>query len=699
MRIARRRRLTPPHASRPTRAPWAVAAVAAAVHGSCLAEAAAPAPSAAAGETSQVVVTGEKTARSLKDTASSVRVFGARELGENPGLQSLEGLMSGIGNVTSSGNNNFAPAVRGVDGTGPAQGADAFLGGTRPRLNVVVDGRTSSYNEVIFGDLGLWDTAQVEVFRGTQSLLQGRNSIAGTIVYKTNDPTFEPEFGVRALAGSRDLRELAAVVSRPLNDEWALRIAVDRQSGRSFVRGFRSYEGVDDPGEVESHMARAKLLYRSQGVPGLRSLLTLAYNDHRAPQGEEVARPFEAKVSSYPLMPVFEPRASSAVWDLDVPLGERLALENRIVYGKVKVARHAVPGDGNVQIRGHDLAVEPRLRYTGAGFKGLVGLYAFSASQRDEIDLFGGGGWDDRTRTYALYGEGTLALRSDLDLTLGARWEREERFRQGAMAMFVTDFNATYNTFLPKLGLAWRTTPDTTVGATISRGYNGGGAAFTYDEPFTNYTYKPEYVWNAEAFARSSALDGRLTFTGNVFYSRYKDMQLPFDLNPDPAIWAYVVRNAPRASTYGAELGAAWRPTEALRVAAEIGLLKTRIDRYPDSGVQGHELPRAPAATANVDVSWRAGNGLQVGASARYSTAYYSDVTNVPRGRTQPGWVANLRASYPVGPARLFAYVTNVFDSDRPVLLGTDPGAASDAGDTASLHRPRTLGVGVEAWF
>lgn len=647
-----------------------------------------------------VVVTGEKTQRSLTGTSSSVRVITSREIGENPGLMSTDGLLGNIANVTASGVQNLAPAVRGVDGTGPAQGADAFLAGTRPRLNIVVDGRTASYNEVTFGELGLWDVNQVEVFRGTQSLLQGRNSIAGTVVYKTNDPTFEPEFGARVLFGNHRQREYAAVLSTPLDDEWALRIALDHQGSQSFASGYQPYEGVSDPGAFESNMARAKLLYRSKAVPGLRSLWTLSHADHRGPQTESVARPFENKASSYPAMPVFAPHVTSAVWDLDWKLSEAVTFENRIVYGDLYIRRKAVPADGNATIRGRDFAVEPRLRLASADqtLNGFVGLYAFDAKQRDDIDLFGGGAWDDKTQTYAVYGEGTWTVQPDLDLTFGSRYEREHRYRKGSLAFFLTDFDETYDTFLPKLSVAWRTSPHTTVGAAISRGYNGGGAAFTYDEPYTNYTFEPEYVWNYEAFVRSNLLDDRLRLTANVFHSRYRNMQVPFDQNGDPAVWSYIVLNAPRASTYGAELGMTWLPQAGLKLAAELGLLHTNIDEYPGSGVEGHELPRAPAATLNLDVQWRTPVGLQLGASARYSTAYYSEVTNVPRGRVEPGWIANLRAAYPIGSAKVFAYVNNVLDSDRPILVSADAnGQASN--DTASLPRPRSVGVGVEAWF
>ena len=316
------------------------------------------------------------------------------------------------------------------------------------------------------------DVKQVEIFRGAQSTLQGRNAIAGTLIYTTNDPTFVPEYAGRIAASSYNGREIAALASGPIIDgELAYRLALDHQSHDSDVKGFLGYPGVDDPGAFESN------------------------------------------------------------------------------------------------------------------------------------------------------------------------------------------------------------------------------------EPYVNYTYKPEYVWNLEGFARSRLLDGRLRLTGNIFYSRYKDMQLPFDLNPDPAVWAYVVRNAPRAETYGAELGATWLPQPSLELSAEVGLLHARVTRYDGSGVAGHELPRAPRLTSVLGANWRAANGLEVGASAHYSTAYYSDITNVTRGRVEPGWLANTRISYPIGKAKLFAYVNNVFDSKRPVLVSADPGDAIGASDVANLPQARTIGVSIEAWF
>lgn len=678
-----------------------------AVWGACLVPAhAQPAPSSAAAELPPVVVTGEKTLRTIERTEPSVKVFGARDLEANPGLRSSRDLLENTVNVTGSGTQNLAPAVRGIDGTGPSQGSDAFLAGTRSRLNIQVDGRSASFNEITFGDLGLWDVRQVEVFRGAQSTLQGRNAIAGTVIYRTNDPSFVPEYGGRVLVGNGQERQVAAVASGPLIDgELAYRLAVDRRSFQTFVRGFEGYPGVDDPGEFESSTVRGKLLYQPQGPGGFTTLVTLARTQNRAPQAEGVARPFRDLRSpadpAYAQMSTFEPRATSGVVDTTWALSDAWTFENRIVVGDFAIRRRATPGNGSALIDGRDFTLEPRLHYRApdSGWSGFVGLHAFGAKQRDTLDLFGGGAWDDRTRTVALYGEATVALAPSLDLTAGGRYEREHRRRSGTLAFFTTDFDETYNTFLPKLSLAWKADERNTFGVALSRGYNGGNAGFTYDAPYVNYSYDPEYVWNFETFARSRLLDDRLRLTANVFYSRYKDMQLPFDLNPDPNVWAYVVRNAPRAETYGAELGLSWLPRRELELGAEAGLLRARVTRYPDSGVQGHELPRAPRLTTALNVNWRAPQGWTAGATARYSTAYYSDITNLPRGRVHPGWIVNARAGMPIGYAWLFAYVNNLFDTQRPLLISADPGDLAGVADVANLPRPRTIGVGVEIWL
>lgn len=117
--------------------------------------------------------------------------------------------------------------------------------------------------------------------------------------------------------------------------------AADRQFHESFVDGLESTRAPATPAS-SSRRCRGKLLYRSKSESGLRSLLTLAHEQHKGPQTEDVRRPFGDQESSYPPMPAFAPQVSSGVRDLELPLSDCVAFENRVVYGDIHVERRAL---------------------------------------------------------------------------------------------------------------------------------------------------------------------------------------------------------------------------------------------------------------------------------------------------------------------------------------------------------------------
>lgn len=647
-----------------------------------------------------VVVTAEKRDRSLQDTDTSAVVLDAQAL-DRRGINDSNEVLANIANVTSTGTSNFAPAVRGVDGTGPAQGADAFFAGSRARLNVQIDGRPASYNEVVFGTSSMWDVEQVEVLRGPQSTLQGRNAIAGTLAISTRDPTWTTEAGVRLLAGNHRRRQAAFYLSGPLDEQFAYRITGDFQTHRSFVE-FTPYPGEIDPSDFSSRTLRGKLLFEPRALDGdLRALLTLQHVDAHGPQVVTEESPFGEHNADFPLMSTFAPRARSGILDIQWQLNDRLTFENLLAATDLYVERNAPPGQGIARINADEYVLEPRLSLDqGDGrWSGVGGVYLFHAEQDEFIDFPVDSYFDDRIDTAAVFGEGTLALREDLDLTLGARYERETHSRRGGDSNGVLvqiDIDETYTAFLPKIGLAWHPDETWTLGVFAARGYNGGGGGITFEFPIVAYNFEPEYVRNYEAWFRARLAGGRVQLTGNLFYGDYRDMQLPFDLNPDPSIWSVVVRNADRARNYGAELGLRWLPVAGLQLYGDLGLLETEVTEYPGSQIQGHEFASAPTVTANFGFAWTGVDGLEASANARYSDGYYSSIENRPRGKTDPYWLLDAKAGYRVGHAYLFAYVDNLLDSETPLRL--TPGATV-ADDVATLPQPRSYGLGLQLEF
>ncbi|HTO40755.1 MAG TPA: TonB-dependent receptor, partial [Rhizomicrobium sp.] len=210
--------------------------------------------------------------------------------------------------------------------------------------------------------------------------------------------------------------------------------------------------------------------------------------------------------------------------------------------------------------------------------------------------------------------------------------------------------------------------------------------------PFVSYQYNPEYVWDYEGFVRASLLDSQVTLTANVFYNTYKDLQLPFALSA----LSTVIRNAERATTYGAEATAHYRPMHMIDLFASIGLLQTRVDRSADPSLQGNDLARSPAFTSSVGFNVTPWQKLMLNADLRYTDAYYSDATSTARGRTKPHALVNAQVSYSFDVARVFVATRNLFDSRAAIAIL--PGATA-ALDAVTITEPRTFTIGIEKAF
>ncbi|HWV16927.1 MAG TPA: TonB-dependent receptor [Cellvibrio sp.] len=640
----------------------------------------------------EITVVGEKTNRSLRDTASSVIAITDEGLAKAPGIVSVANLLDHIPNLVNVEPGNDAPAVRGVDGTGPASGANAFFAGTRPRLNYQVDGRTLGFNEAVFQDSSVWDVSQVEVYRGPQSTLQGRNSIAGAVVMKTADPTFDWQGKARGIIGDQKHRVNSLALSGPLVDNLlAFRLAGDHQSSETAVK-FTPYAEEDDPTLYRTETLHGKLLYTP--TEDIRSLLTVGVTDGRAPQSERVIRPFEDRIAQFPKQPTFHSKNTYGIWDTSWGISDRVALELNLSYTDFHTDRHAPSGQGNLQIDGDETVVQPMLRLgeKDGTLSGFVGAYIFRSAQDEFIDLFGGGSFKDETDNNAVFGESTWRINNEVDLTLGFRYEQEERYRFGGAGPLKVNFSDEYKEFLPKSTLAWHATDTWTFGFTAGRGYNGGGAGITFSPPFVAYSYDPEYVWNYEGFTRAQLLDGRLGLTANLFYNEFEDMQLPFSLAANSS----VIRNAERATTYGLEAGVNYALSTGNQVFINAGLLQTEVDSYSDPTVEGKELPRSPAYSIDAGVVVSPINNLELSANVRYSDAYYSDASNTPRGKIDAYSVVNAQVAYQWARARFFVSARNLLDSDQEVSILT---GATAAGDSATLLQPRRLIAGIEYSF
>ena len=629
----------------------------------------------------EITVTGEKFERSQSSTASSTSVVTAEQLKREPNLLSATQLLKRDVNILDTGLGNDLPTVRGVDGSGPAVGAVAFFAGSRPRLNMQIDGRTSSYNELAFGTKSLWDMKQVEIYRGAQSYAQGRNAIAGAVVMTSNDPTQEWEGAAKLNMRNHRLVQTAALISGPVvKDELAFRLSVEHQQRETAV-DLPHYDPVGNPRWFKATNTRAKLLWTPSALPDLYSRLTFNHFNAQAPQSETELQPNSPRYT--PERPVFQTRSASTIWDIGYQLSDHWKWENKLVYTHfihdrkttspfntaLPPNRRGVPA----RVDGNEFQIEPIVKYESEKYRGLFGLFYFNAKQDESVTMLNGRiartpittNFNDKTKTKAAFGEITFTPDIPFELTLSARYEQEHHQRKGKSAMFSINRDKKYNVFLPKADIAWKMNDDQRLGFKVGKGYNPGGAGVTFGVPYTSYEYDAEYVWNYELYHRWTSTDKRLRINSNLFYNDYKDMQLPFTLGPN----SIVIRNADKVVTYGAEINTEWQATEKLALNAGIGMLKTDIKRYPNSGIEGNKLARAPSFSGKVGVNYRLLDHLEIGTNYSYNSSYYSTADNLANGKVGHYDQLDVYLAYDFKHAKITLYADNVLNSRKDILL------------------------------
>ena len=397
-----------------------------------------------------LVVTGERVERSLQQTASSVAVFDQRLLERQAGADRIEQLLDQVPNL-QRGAGDVGVAIRGQDTTGVLIGANSFLGGSRPRATLQIDGRSLNYNEFIYGLSPLWDVERVEVFRGPQTTSQGRNAIAGAIFIETKDPTFEFEGAARAQLGNYGTRQTSVALSGPLvEDQLAARIALDWRKHRSWMNYTSPDVFVGANREDDDYVnARAKLLFTPEALPELEMLLTYSHLNASNPQGETADEPFSDRIQSVQNGAHWDTDVDALVLDVDYQLHDDWQLSFTSSYTDSRSERFATPGFGTSEVSADEYSLEGLAHFEPleGPVRGLLGVSYFNADQDENSDLsafLGFGDFRDRQTSVGVFGELTVDLTPQLHLTGGGRWQRDNQDRRGALGPVTLDYDKTF---------------------------------------------------------------------------------------------------------------------------------------------------------------------------------------------------------------------------------------------------------------
>lgn len=686
------------------------------------------------GELEEVIVTAQRRAERLHEVPIAITVQSGEQL-DKAGVTNLRDLVAVAPGVRIAGAGaNTQPSIRGIQSQQTDPGND-------PNVAVYVDGVYQANQ--IANNVDLPDVRQIEVLKGPQGTLFGRNATGGAIRVFTLEPEFTLTGRVSLDYGRFNNLIAKGYVSGPLvGDTIAASLSAYREDSDGYHHDIVT--GEDDVGGIESTVVRAKLLARPTESASV--LLTLGYMDrwdgdttpYATIGGNAIARLFPGAVfgeKPYEFTTNREAFLDSTVqlaslkMDFDLAAG---TLTSVTAYNETD-AYYTQDGDAsNLDLLYYGLNelqedFSQELIYSSrkqGRFSVVGGLFYYQADGRyDPLDVLGALAgpvpifvWSKQvTDAYAVFGELTCDLTDRLSVVGGARYSSEKRtaygtfqFGEGAEPPMPRIGTKSWDSFTPRVSLRYRFPADDNLYVTYSEGFKSGGFNIAAVSPVP---FDPENLDAIEVGVKTSP-DRRLTANVAAFYYDYSDQQVMTVANN-----FNITANAASSEIYGLDADLAARVTDDFTLTAGLALLHAEYDHYPDAVVleplmgadcrcgnsnvvidaSGYTEPRSPSWTLGLTADYTHDFGfgpLGFSATAYHSDEFYWDSNERIR---EPSYTT-VSAQVSWQPAdsgfRLSLWGRNLTDEQhsRAVFL-------LETYDGISYARPRTYGLGVEYSF
>lgn len=633
---------------------------------------------------------------------------------EDLGIQNLRDTLRLMPNVNSSpanmGNNGII--VRGVNSEGVGEAT-----GNRSLVAVTIDGASQSLEGIRRGARGMWDVESVEVHRGPQISLPGRNGLVGAMVVQTRKPTDYWEGSLKGGAGEDGLREGGYMLSGPLVPGMlAFRVAGESMRENHGISYREPLLSVLDEGRY--HSSRAKLLLTPPALPGLA--VSYAHSDvydRPAVTAVDVTDPWSRRLSSFNNNEVREGRVGSNVLGADYTWAPDWRLKWRASWIDTRaiIGTPPYPAYSRDEIRNDkDQTQDVVLSYASPSLDADFGIFHGNFNYvRDSVVKVG-----------AIY---VQDLVSDMDVTNSAfyadvRWRPAPAWQLMAGARRDSERNETLTTFRqrsfykpifndatgtrrdassykalhPKLGITYTINSAHNIGLTVTRGGRAGYYELTGF--FGNgHEVEPEELLSYEIAYRGKWWDGKVATQLNLFRYGWRDMQIAVN-SPVVVNGVNTTRtitwNADKAEIKGLELQAESRPARGFQLGGSVGLLSSRIKEFylaaTATDYSGARMPESPALSIGLWGIYRSG-GLFASTDVTYKSEFYStgdfagNRTRIVDGYT----LTNLRIGYESTYWAVVAHVDNVFD--RQFILGRDTLGSAYVGDARRVGVVATL--------
>ncbi|ENY80197.1 TonB-dependent receptor [Sphingopyxis sp. MC1] len=566
-------------------------------------------PSGAPVNESEIIVTGSKRAvgQSVQNSALAVTALGSEQL-QQANIQTISDLSAVIPNVnlnnqnTNPGVNNFS--IRGM-------GIYSSIPSSTPTVGVFVDGVYLGANAGVALSNN-FDIESIEVLRGPQGLLFGRNVTGGAILITTRKPTDELRISARAGIESGPNYTASALVSGPITANGV----VSAKLGAFYNRDEGYFENIangnDHLGQRKTTLVHGALALRPDG-PG-EAVLRFEYgksngdgvvsqNRFLFPDKDDfrVALNEEGFNNTEFTNVTLETNLYTAIGDGVITniIGWRHVDSDSL--GDIDSSPTPPTAHLAVYIRQQQLSDELRYAGTFGPVSATIGAFYYTDKLRyvetrdlatpNPLHLEGGGVQD--SWTYAFFSNFDIAVTDKLTLMLGARYSKEHKkavtqalspsaaCNTGDYSCPLVDFSGeeTWDSFTPKLGLAFRPTDLTNIYGTYTKGFRSGGYNLRHvTKSAPPGPYDQEVADSFEIGWKQKLFDSRLRFRLAAFMNKFKDLQRDLAIL-DPVLGnIQTTVNTADVTIKGVEFEATYDVTDSLQLSGNVGYLDSKFD-------------------------------------------------------------------------------------------------------------------------
>jgi iron complex outermembrane recepter protein len=624
-------------------------------------------------------VTARKRDESLVNVPEPITAFSTKQI-EQAGLRSLRDFTDLTPNITfTTGAGASYPNIM-VRGLAQAQNGE-------PPIAVVIDGVQVADPSLLPQDFA--DVAQVEVLRGPQGSLYGRNAIGGAINITTRQPTNDFEGRLKASYGNASSSDISADFSGPIvPDKVLFRVGggyqrtdgqvQDLATGRpadfgrnEFVRG-RLIFNLSDALTLD---VRGHYGYDRIGIPTAEIVPNSAFDDYDLNFLESDPSIVETR-KLYDLAAKLEYKGEG----FTITSVSGYSHVNDLFYGDGDFTpAHVILQDVVLRVRAftQELRIasssEDRLRWLFGGFY-----------QDRHTDNFQDFLLDDGTgnpipgaaaslshdvgssKSWAPFGSVSYDVLRQLELTVGARYDQDKRTSVDSFTLG-SAVEKTFSSFQPKVQLSYKPTPNLNLYTTYGKGFSSGG--FNPASSAVARLFKAQTADNFEIGVKGSTANGLLTYSLAAFRVYYHDQQFYYVVIA-PA--SQNVVNIDKTRADGAEFELTAHPTKQLSISTGLGLTDAKILRFAaNPAFVGNRTPQSEKYTVNVTGQYTVplGDALDLRAYASYrrqGSEFWDSANTVSTG---PKGFVNLRlflegrAGWSIG-----GFVQNLTDSQYPTI-------------------------------